>query len=45
VAATRGRVIAIDAGQAVVRCEQFDLTIPDAPATWRVGQFVAPEAL
>jgi lysyl-tRNA synthetase class 2 len=33
-------VIARDGRAAVVRCELHDITVADAPAAWRVGQFV-----
>ena len=38
--ATRGRVIALDAGLAVVRCEPCDVTVAHAPASWLIGQLV-----
>jgi elongation factor P--(R)-beta-lysine ligase len=41
---TRGRVIARDGEEAVVRCEQFDITVTHAPAGWRVGHFVELES-
>ncbi|HTL37112.1 MAG TPA: EF-P lysine aminoacylase EpmA [Kofleriaceae bacterium] len=39
-AATRGRVIAIDGSQAVVRCEKFDLRVTHPPGAWRPGDHV-----
>lgn len=42
--AKRGRVIARDGHQAVVRCEQVDITVIHAPPAWRVGQFVELES-
>lgn len=41
---TRGRVIARDGAEAVVRCEQFDIPVANAPVSWRVGQFVDLES-
>ena len=38
--AHRGRVIAVDRGSAIVRCEQVDITVEDAPPTWRAGDLV-----
>jgi len=39
-AATRGRVIAIDGSQAVVRCEKFDLRVTHPPGAWKPGDHV-----
>jgi lysyl-tRNA synthetase class 2 len=33
-------VIAIDGDQTVVRCAPYDITVTNAPSTWRVGQLV-----
>jgi lysyl-tRNA synthetase class 2 len=33
-------VIAVDRGSAVVRCEQVDITVANAPPAWRVGHLV-----
>ncbi len=40
---TCGRVIARDDATAVVRCEQFDITVSNPPAAWQVGQLVELE--
>jgi elongation factor P--(R)-beta-lysine ligase len=40
---TCGRVIARDDVSAVVRCEQFDITVSNPPAAWQVGQLVELE--
>ena len=39
-AATHGRVLAIDGDAAVVRCEQFDLRVTNPPRAWRPGDLV-----
>jgi lysyl-tRNA synthetase class 2 len=39
-AASRGRVIAVDGREAIVRCEQFDLRVTDPPAGWKPGDHV-----
>lgn len=39
-AATRGRVIAIERARATVRCDRDDIVVPDCPADWEVGQLV-----
>jgi lysyl-tRNA synthetase class 2 len=36
-------VIAVDRGSAIVRCEQVDITVSDAPPEWRAGQLVDVE--
>src|SRR3990167_2483310 len=38
--ARRGRGIAVDRGSAIVRCEQVDITVDDAPPTWGAGDLV-----
>ena len=40
---TRGRVIACGDQQAIVRTDQFDLTITNPPRSWRPGQLVEVE--
>jgi lysyl-tRNA synthetase class 2 len=40
VAATRGRVLALDGEAAVVRTERFDLRVTHPPSTWRPGDLV-----
>ena len=39
-ASTRGRVIAVDGPQAIVRCEHFDLRVTHPPAAWKPGDHV-----
>jgi elongation factor P--(R)-beta-lysine ligase len=40
VSATKGRVIAIDGSQAIVRCAQFDLRVTHPPGAWKPGDHV-----